>query len=587
MKRKLFITYIILLMVGSLITGALSLSFVRTYYIKNEQEKLISNGNLITNTLLNYTENQNQVNYLFMAQKFSPQVGAQVTFLDDKGNVLADSLNSSLVFENQIDKPEIQNCLNNPFAMSDRFDKISGEKFLYVAMKPIKVYDKKVIVRLAVSLKEFDNLNRVFLSCTLLSILVGVIVAIVIGFFFLDNILDPLNKLNKATKKISRGYFNYKLKIDTKDELQELAQSFNHMSSSISDAISQLNYKNTELNSILNSIIHGIVAVDENLDVILLNPTIKRTFHLKEESMEKYNLKNIINSEELFEFIKETFDKNLSNQKEITLMKNKIFKVSTSVVKYDSKFKDKDKNKNIIIVFEDITEIKRLETLRSEFVANVSHELKTPLTTISGFVETLKRKVYYDEEKRNRFLNIISGEADRLKRLIEDILLLSRLESKSYIENLEEINIYRELDEIVYMLTPRAEEKNIDIDLFIKKNFSFKVFNRDWFRQMIINILDNAIKYTQSEGNVKIYAYTEENFVYISIQDNGMGIPEEDIPRIFERFYRVDKSRSRNQGGTGLGLAIVKHIVSEFNGTIQLNSNVEEGSEFLIKLPLQ
>lgn len=583
MKNKLFSSYIILLLVGSLITGALCLSFIRTYYMKNEQDKLTSNGALICSTLVNYAENHNRIDYNSMAQRFSTQLGSQITFLDEKGNVIADSYSSSQSFENQIDKPEISNCLNNQFAVNDRFDKNTGEKFLYVAMKPVKIYDKSIIVRLAVSLKESDNLNRVFLSCTLISILLGVIVAIVIGFFLLENIMGPLNKLNKATKKISRGHFNYKVKINTKDELQELAQSFNQMSSSISGVISQLNYKNAELNSILNSIIHGIVVIDQKWNIILLNPSVKKMFNWTEEADEKYNLKNIIDSEELIHLIQETFDTGEPIQKEIILKNNKIFKISTNLINYDTKCAKDEKN--ITIIFEDVTEIKQLEMMKSEFVANVSHELKTPLTTISGFVETLKKKVYYDDEKRNRFLGIIDEEVKRLRRLIEDILLLSKLENKACKESFEKINIYRELDEIVYMLTPKANEKNISIDMFIKKNFSFCVCNRDWFKQMIINLLDNAIKYTNDNGSVKINSYIKENYVYISIKDSGIGIPEKDMPRIFERFYRVDKSRSRSQGGSGLGLAIVKHIVSEFNGSICLNSKLDRGSEFVVKLP--
>lgn len=583
MKNKLFSSYIILLLVGSLITGALCLSFIRTFYMKNEQDKLTSNGAVICSTLLNYAENQNKIDYNSMAQKFSSQLGSQITFLDEKGNVIADSYNNSQSFKNEMDKPEISNSLNNQFAVSDRFDKDTGEKFLYVAMKPVKVYDKNIIVRLAVSLREFDNLNRVFLSCTLISILLGVIVAIVIGFFLIENIMGPLNKLNKAAKKISRGYFNYKVKINTKDELQELAHSFNQMSSSISGAISQLNHKNAELNSILNSIIHGIVVIDQKWNTILLNPSVKKMFNWAEDADGKYNLKSVIDSEELAHLIQKTFDTEKPIQEEIILKNDKIFKISTNLISYDTKCAKDEKN--ITIVFEDITEIKHLEMMKSEFVANVSHELKTPLTTISGFVETLKKKVYYDEEKRNRFLSIIDEEVKRLRRLIEDILLLSKLENKANKENLEKINIYRELDEIVYMLTPRANEKNISIDMFIKKNFSFYVCNRDWFKQMIINLLDNAIKYTNDNGGVKINSYIKESYVYISIKDSGIGIPKEDMPRVFERFYRVDKSRSRTQGGSGLGLAIVKHIVSEFNGSISLNSKLDKGSEFVIKLP--
>ncbi len=585
MRRKLFITYIILVMVGSLITGALCLSFVRTYYVKNIQDKLVSNGNLITTTLLNLVDEKTEIDYHAMAQKFSSQTNAEISFINDKGYILADS-SGSLMLENQIDKPEIQNCLHGKTAVSDRYSKVKGERFIYVALSPVKIYDNKVIVRLGMSLKGFDNLNKVFLSCTLISILIGVIVAVVIGCFFLDNMMNPLQKLNNAAKRISNGNFNHKVRINTKDELEELANSFNNMSSTINNVVSQLNYRNLELNSILNSITYGILVIDINWNIILSNPAVIKILRLDKNLNIGDNLKNSIESQELYNLIEETFDNNVHKEKELSLRDNddKIYKVYTKLIDYD--VENLVYEKGIVIILQDISEIKHLEKMRSEFVANVSHELKTPLTTIIGFVDTLKRKAGEDKEKRQRFLGIISEEVERLKRLIEDILLLSHLENQSSSNNLEEVNIYKELDDILYMLTPSANRKNIGINLIIERNFTLYVKSKDWFKQAVMNLIDNAIKYTQPKGHINVSAYIKENNAFIIVKDNGVGIPKEDISRVFERFYRVDKSRSRSEGGTGLGLAIVKHIVSELDGSIYLNSELNKGSEFIIQLPL-
>lgn len=585
MRRKLFITYIILVMVGSLITGALCLSFVRTYYVKNIQDKLVSNGNLITTTLLNLVDEKTEIDYIAMAQKFSSQTNAEISFINDKGYILADS-SGSLMLENQINKPEIQNCLHGKTAVSDRYSKVKGERFIYVALSPVKIYDNKVIVRLGMSLKGFDNLNKVFLSCTLISILIGVIVAVVIGCFFLDNMMNPLQKLNNAAKKISNGKFNHKVRINTKDELEELANSFNNMSSKINNVVSQLNYRNLELNSILNSITYGILVIDINWNIILSNPAVIRILRLDKNLNIGDNLKSSIQSQELYNLIEATFDNNAHKEEELSLRDNddKIYKVYTKLIDYD--VENLVYEKGIVIILQDISEIKHLEKMRSEFVANVSHELKTPLTTIIGFVDTLKKKAGEDKEKRQRFLGIISEEVERLKRLIEDILLLSHLENKSSSNNLEEVNIYKELDDILYMLTPSANKKNICINLIIDRNFTLYVKSKDWFKQAVMNLIDNAIKYTQPEGHINVLAYIKGDNAFIIVKDNGVGIPEEDISRVFERFYRVDKSRSRSEGGTGLGLAIVKHIVSELDGSIYLNSELNKGSEFIIQLPL-
>ncbi|WP_242860984.1 HAMP domain-containing sensor histidine kinase [Clostridium scatologenes] len=561
------------------------MSFVRTYYVKNIQDKLVSNGNLITTTLLNLVDEKTNIDYMAMAQKFSSQTNAEISFINDKGYILADS-SGSLMLENQINKPEIQNCLHGKTAVSDRYSKIKGERFIYVALSPVKIYDNKVIVRLGMSLKGFDNLNKVFLSCTLISILIGVIVAVVIGCFFLDNMMNPLQKLNNAAKKISNGKFNHKVRINTKDELEELANSFNNMSSKINNVVSQLNYRNLELNSILNSITYGILVIDINWNIILSNPAVIRILRLDKNLNIGDNLKSSIESQKLYNLIEATFDNNVHKEEELSLRDNddKIYKVYTKLIDYD--VENLVYEKGIVIILQDISEIKHLEKMRSEFVANVSHELKTPLTTIIGFVDTLKKKAGEDKEKRQRFLGIISEEVERLKRLIEDILLLSHLENKSSSNDLEEVNIYKELDDILYMLTPSANKKSICINLIIDRNFTLYVKSKDWFKQAIMNLIDNAIKYTQPEGHINVLAYIKGDNAFIIVKDNGVGIPEEDISRVFERFYRVDKSRSRSEGGTGLGLAIVKHIVSELDGSIYLNSELNKGSEFIIQLPL-
>ena len=222
--------------------------------------------------------------------------------------------------------------------------------------------------------------------------------------------------------------------------------------------------------------------------------------------------------------------------------------------------------------------------MRTDFVANVSHELKTPLTSISGFVETLKLNENIDIATRNRFLGIIESESDRLKRLIDDILLLSFIENKET-NSLEEVYIYEVFIEVYEMTDYFAKSKNINVTYRFRNQSISILSNRDYIKQIFLNLIDNAIKYTPENKDVYIEVdYYEDNLV-IKVGDNGIGIPREDINRIFERFYRVDKARSRDVGGTGLGLAITKHIVKSLNGTINVKSELGEGSEFIITIP--
>jgi two-component system phosphate regulon sensor histidine kinase PhoR len=242
-----------------------------------------------------------------------------------------------------------------------------------------------------------------------------------------------------------------------------------------------------------------------------------------------------------------------------------------------------NKNLGVMLFIQDITKIKSLEQIRSDFVANVSHELKSPLTSIKGFAETLK----YVEDKptREKFLDIIYIESERLTRLINDILILSELENTESYINFEKLDVNKSIEEIFYIMEPAAKGKNINIKLELETNPITIYGDRDKFKQMMINLVDNGIKYTNAEGLVTIKTLYSDKRVKIAIKDNGIGIPKKNIERLFERFYRVDKGRSREMGGTGLGLAIVKHIVYLFNGEINVESSVGHGTSFTLDFP--
>ena len=247
-------------------------------------------------------------------------------------------------------------------------------------------------------------------------------------------------------------------------------------------------------------------------------------------------------------------------------------------------FEDTDAVIGFIINIENITEYAKLENMRKEFVANVSHELKTPITSIQGFIETLKMTDNLDEDTKNRFLTIIENEATRLTRLIDDILLLSTIENKTK-KKVEKVDLFEVFEEVHEVINYIAKKKNIKVKYdFENKDIDLWEYS-GYIRQILLNIISNAIKYTGENGKVSIKQYIKSEKVFIEVKDNGIGIPEEDIERIFERFYRVDKARSRSVGGTGLGLAITKHMVKALNGNIRVESELGVGSKFIIELP--
>ena len=412
-------------------------------------------------------------------------------------------------------------------------------------------------------------------------ILVSIIISI-ISIRYTLNLRNYLKEFMYVSKKISNREFHTKINISAKGELGQLVDNFNYMIDKIDKTIHEVESKNIQLKSIVKSISHGILAIDIEGNVLLINKEAKEMIKADlSTKVEGRNINAVIKDKDILREISKFIGSNKSNMNQITNKDDIVYNI-----KLDPVYLQSSKNVIIgsIINIEDVTERVRLENMRSDFVANVTHELKTPLTSISGFVETLRINDNIDISTRNRFLGIIETESDRLKRLIDDILLLSFIENKEQ-ESSEDVDIYSVFKEVYELTYTSAKVKDIDIEYnFEHENMIIKS-NRDYIKQIFLNLVDNAIKYTPNGGIVTTKVRYDDNYILIKVIDNGIGISKEDKTRIFERFYRVDKARSRDVGGTGLGLAIVKHIVKSLHGTIDVESELNIGTKFIVKIP--
>ena len=412
-------------------------------------------------------------------------------------------------------------------------------------------------------------------------ILVSIIISI-ISIRYTLNLRNYLKEFMYVSKKISNREFHTKINISAKGELGQLVDNFNYMIDKIDKTIHEVESKNIQLKSIVKSISHGILAIDIEGNVLLINKEAKEMIKADlSTKVEGRNINVVIKDKDILREISKFIGSNKSNMSQITNKDDIVYNI-----KLDPVYLQSSKNVIIgsIINIEDVTERVRLENMRSDFVANVTHELKTPLTSISGFVETLRINDNIDISTRNRFLGIIETESDRLKRLIDDILLLSFIENKEQ-ECFEDIDIYSVFKEVYELTYTSAKVKDIDIEYnFEHENMIIKS-NRDYIKQIFLNLVDNAIKYTPNGGIVTTKVRYDDNYILIKVIDNGIGISKEDKTRIFERFYRVDKARIRDVGGTGLGLAIVKHIVKSLHGTIDVESELNIGTKFIVKIP--
>lgn len=403
----------------------------------------------------------------------------------------------------------------------------------------------------------------------IITLIIVLLLSIALALKLVRIIVDPIKHLESVTWKIAHGNLQTRVNVVSNDELGQLGKTFNNMADQLQSKINEVVDKQNRLESILKSMQSGVIAVDNEDRIITINPYAQKIFGINVDVTGKY-LNDCIEDKRIKEILNnETVDE---TQVKIKKPFRRFLKIKKAIVINGYKKIGR------VIAIQDITEMKRLENIRSQFVANVSHELKTPLTSIKGFAETLR--YVEDEETKIKFLDIIDKETERLTRLISDILVLSDLENNP-VEELEEIFPDGIITDAINILSEHARKKNIYIN-FESDNNDFILGQKDKFLQIVINIIENSIKYSNNNTKINVKSFSDKEYYYFKVKDNGIGIPKEDLPRIFERFYRVDKARK--SGGTGLGLAIVKHIVKTFGGEISVDSEVSKGTEFTFKI---
>ncbi|WP_300278256.1 HAMP domain-containing sensor histidine kinase [Peptacetobacter sp.] len=420
------------------------------------------------------------------------------------------------------------------------------------------------------------DINNIETIITLISIGIAIV-----SIRYAINLKKYFKEIINVSKRVSNNEHHVRMDLGGNGELGEFAKNYNEMIKSLYKTFDELEYKNLQLKSILKSISNGILAIDIEGNILLINDEAKKIINCPLDTMvEGRNISFAIREEEILKQIMLFMGSRENEKISIKLEDGRFCRIKLDPVYLQN-------NKSIIIGsivnLEDISERVKIENMRKNFVANVSHELKTPLTSISGFAETLKLNENIDIETRNRFLDIIDGEANRLRRLIEDILTLSFIETDTKKEK-DDVDLYDVYKKVEDMLNISAKSKKIELNCNAEKSIIIKA-NEDYIKQIILNLVDNAIKYTQENGKVNVDIYEENNKAILKVSDNGIGIPKEDQDRIFERFYRVDKARSREIGGTGLGLAITKHIVINLGGNISVESEMEKGSTFIVSIP--
>lgn len=537
-------------------------------------------GRVISEDLRNY-------NYGYLqglVKDLGRETACRVTVIDTSGMVLADSEKTGeevYRMENHLSRPEVRSALTGKTGLDTHYSHTLKIDMLYVAV-PLAGRGKTIgVLRLALPLTSVRDTLFTIRQTVLLGLAFALAVALVLGSILAAKTIGPVNRMIHVSRKFAEGDFSRRVIQISHDEIGELAATLNTMAQHIEDKIRETAAQNQKLAAIFKSMVEGVIIVDESGRIISVNSTIERLFGVADKEVRGRTLLEAVRNNDIFDCVDGVLKngKAMSREVNLSLPVRGIFHVNAVPIF------DGDEVKGCLAVIHDITDIRKLETMRRDFVANVSHELKTPLTSIKGFVETLLEGALDDKENNRQFLKIIQEHADRLDVLIGDLLSLSHLESKEMSLERKEFDLKEQVDEVVAGFKSQIKKKNIGITNDLPPGFEIRA-DKARMGQVMTNLIDNAVKFNKENGIVRIYGSVSDNAVKIFVEDSGVGIPEKDLSRIFERFYRVDKARSRELGGTGLGLSIVKHIVELHGGSVGVESTEGLGSKFHFTLPV-
>ncbi|MBS7298432.1 MAG: HAMP domain-containing protein [Eubacteriales bacterium] len=439
--------------------------------------------------------------------------------------------------------------------------------------------NERYIVYIRDTKDELNGITRNIIYVVIQSLLVALVITILLAYLLSRTITSPIITLTKRAERIAGGNFENMPVSDSNDEIGRLSNTFRYMSSALSSTIDEVNTEKNKVETILQNMTDGILAFNFSGELIHINPEAQKLLGASYIGGVTFDelFKELDIDVKIGDLLYIEHDKPIE---QISSLGSRFIRFSFATITKD------EKNDGVLVVLHDITNQEKLELSRREFVANVSHELRTPLTTVKSYAETLMDTSFDDVSVRNRFLGIIAQEADRMTRIVRDLLTLSRLDEKrSDPVPPEIIDVQAFVSDIVDRMSISAKQKNQSISYKRMNPVGEFVTNRDKLEQVIVNIISNAIKYTPDGGKIDVYTGKIYSDIYIKVTDSGIGIPKENLPRIFERFYRVDKARSRDTGGTGLGLAISKQIIEEMGGRISIASEVNKGTEVTVTVP--
>jgi two-component system phosphate regulon sensor histidine kinase PhoR len=606
---RLFATYGALGLVAIGVLGAVILQRVERHYREQIEDSLCIKALLVREAVRDWPEDK-KVALQQRVAALAPEIGARITLLSDDGSVLADSERDPQQYrlENHANRPEVQAAQEHKFGIaSHRHSTTLGLEMLYVALRTNGDRPGPVgYVRVAVPLHHVEQELAPLRRLVWTAVATAGLADLVLAFWLARRAALPLRELTRAAERIAAGGYGHKVYTSGHGEIAALASSFNHMSQRLADQFAQLEADRQQLRTILSGMVEGVVALDAEQRILFANERAAQLLEFQAQTAVGRKLWEVVRQRALQEVVRRALAGPEPYREEL----NWNGQANRSLTVHAARLPG-EPVRGAVLVVHDTSELRRLERLRQEFVANVSHELKTPLSVIKAGVETLLDGAANDPRYRGPFLEQIAEQSERLHALILDLLSLARIESGAEVFEFEPVPLEPLVAACLERHRARAEAKGQRLEAVppdspdgMRGRGDGRVIEKlsplspvlpsselavwadaEAVSQILDNLVDNAVKYTPAGGRIAVRWRAENGQACLEVEDTGIGIPEQDLPRIFERFYRVDKARSRELGGTGLGLSIVKHLAQAMNGTVGAASRVGQGTTFSVRLP--
>jgi two-component system, OmpR family, phosphate regulon sensor histidine kinase PhoR len=570
--RKLLLSGFLLIVVSLLIMDFYLTRYMGGRQIEAVEQRLAAQARVLAGEVAGRTGGLEE--WALDAEK---RAEARITIIDPGGTVLADSQHDPETMENHAGRPEIRQARQGRIGFSIRHSATLNRDLCYVALPISRAGRPGQVLRLAVPLAELDTAIAAVRGRILVASLLAALAALVIAYYFSGRFTSRIRRLQSFAEKLPEGRFSEGPIKGGDDELGALADSLARMGAQIGDLVDRLSVESARLEAILASMVEGVLAVGQDRRVMFCNSSFARAVGARMPVPDQMPIARLVADTALVEIIERVLESGESVKSRLSAGEGRAFEVQAGPLHAPSR-------RGAIAILHDISDLERLERVRKDFVANVSHELRTPLTAIQGYAETLLDGALEDQDNNRKFLEIIRAHSIRLNNIASDLLVLSDLESGRPAPEPERVPLRPAIEAALRTVESEAIVRGVKLGCGAIEDAEVLGY-RIRLEQALVNLLDNAVKFNHPGGAVRVETARTDGTARITISDTGIGIPNEDLSRIFERFYRVDKARSRQVGGTGLGLSIVKHVVERMRGTVTVESQLGKGSTFTIVLP--